>query len=204
MADPLKRPEQPAQAPQHTPLNAPLFRTLLERLGEDRRAIVLDLGSARTETIALFGRFRCRLDIADLTAGLARLGEDAAPDELRAATEALLPAPRQEPADVVLCWDLLNYLTRPALEAVMACVAARAQPGTLVHALIAYAATRMPTRPNRIVALDDQHLSFTPVTAETRPAPRYTPEDLTGCMPDYEMVRGMLLRNGMQEFLFRL
>jgi len=86
----------------------------------------------------------------------------------------------------------------------MSSVAARGQPGTLVHALIAYAADRMPARPRRFVALDEQHLSTAPCTEETRVAPRYTPEDLSVCMPGYKMVRAMLLRNGMQEFLFRL
>ena len=37
-----------------------------------------------------------------------------------------------------------------------------------------------------------------------RPAPRYSPEDLARCMPRYSVERGRLLRNGMQEFLFKL
>ena len=54
-----------------------------------------------------------------------------------------------------MCWDLLNYLQRPALKALMARVAARSRPGTLVHALIAYSAPRMPARPDRYAALPD-------------------------------------------------
>jgi hypothetical protein len=38
----------------------------------------------------------------------------------------------------------------------------------------------------------------------TRNAPRYTPEDLSQCMPRYSVERARLLRNGMQEYLFRL
>ena len=37
-----------------------------------------------------------------------------------------------------------------------------------------------------------------------RMAPRYTPEDLAHCLPRYRVERARLLRNGMQEFLFRL
>jgi hypothetical protein len=33
-------------------------------------------------------------------------------------------------------------------------------------------------------------------------SPRYTPEILGQCMPLYRRERAMLLRNGMQEFLF--
>ena len=44
---------------------------------------------------------------------------------------------------------------------------------------------------------------FTPSTVVTT-APRYTPEDFALCMPRYTVERARLLRNGMQEFLFRL
>jgi hypothetical protein len=42
-----------------------------------------------------------------------------------------------------------------------------------------------------------------PVLFGAEDAPPYSPEDLAMCMPDYVAERGMLLRNGMQEFLFR-
>ena len=46
--------------------NVPLFRSLIDNLAEDRRWVVLDLGAARPQTVALLSRFRCRLEIADL------------------------------------------------------------------------------------------------------------------------------------------
>lgn len=204
MAELLSRTAERDQASATAPLNAPLFHTLLEPLGDGRRAIVLDLGPARTETLALFGQYRCRMEIADVPAGLDELLADQAPEELAAKIEALLPAPGADPVDLVLCWDVLNYFERSALSMLMKAIAARGQPGTLVHALIAYAATEMPARPKRYAAVDEQHLAAVSVTAEMRPSPRYSPEDLGLCMPDYKMVRAMLLRNGMQEFLFRL
>jgi len=204
MAELLSRTVERNKAPDTAPLNAPLFHTLLERLDDGQRAIVLDLGPARTETLALFGQYRCRMEIADVPAGLDELLADQEPDELDARIETLLPAPRKDPVDLVLCWDVLNYFERPALKTLMRAIAARGQPGTLIHALIVYAASEMPARPNRYAAVDEQHLVATPVTGQIRPSPRYTPEDLALCMPDFKMVRAMLLRNGMQEFLFRL
>ena len=52
--------------------------------------------------------------------------------------------------------------------------------------------------------VDDHSLRIVANTRKMRPAPRYSPEDLGLCMPDYRLERAMLLRNGMQEFLFRL
>src|SRR5690606_34794488 len=96
-------------------IGAPLFRSLLEEFREGGRSVVLDLGPACPETVALLSQFRCRLDIADLAQGLDEFNaiEEAEPAQLGATAEALLPLRRPEATDVVLCWDLLNYL-RPA------------------------------------------------------------------------------------------
>jgi hypothetical protein len=185
-------------------LNAPLFRSIIEGLDERKRWVVLDLGAARNETIALFSRFRCRLDIADLAQDLESLSGELEPTELERRAEALLPPQRTEATDLVLCWDLLNYLDRPALAALMGRIAARAHQGTAAHGLIVYSEAQMPTQPGRYVPREDCSLLNLSNCATLRRAPRYSPEDLTLCMPGYAIERGRLLRNGMQEFLFRL
>jgi hypothetical protein len=187
-------------------LNAPLFQSVIERLrGAGGRCVVLDLGAARPETIRLLGEFRCRLDIVDLADGLEQLNmPEQTPRGLRERAESLLPPRRREAADVVLCWDLLNYLNRPALSMLMECIAARARRGTLAHALVVYSARKMPLRPSTFYPVDEQHLTSLPPAQAERDAPRYTPEDFTLCMPRYTVERARLLRNGMQEFLFRL
>ena len=119
------------------PLNAPLFRSLVERMQEGERAVILDLGPAQPATISLFSQFRCRLDIADVAEGLPSLEEgDEDPEVLKKKVEALLPPRRDEPTDLVLCWDFLNYFRKPALKAFMNCVADRGRPGMVAHALI--------------------------------------------------------------------
>jgi hypothetical protein len=185
-------------------LNAPLFHTLIQRLEGGGRWVVLDLGAARTETLALFGRFRCRLDIVELADGVDALNAEQDPASLQRCAEGLLPVKGGEPIDVVLGWDLINYLSRPALTVVMESIAARCRGGAFAHALVYYSAPRMPERPSCFVPLDEQRLrNVGPAQAE-RTAPRYSPEDLALCMPRYTVERGRLLRNGMQEFLFRL
>jgi predicted TPR repeat methyltransferase len=116
----------PGESVNAEPLNAPLFRSLMERLEEGERAVILDLGPAQPATVSLFSNFRCRLEIADIAEGLSSLDEeDETPEALRNKAESLLPERRDEPTDLVLCWDLLNYLNPPALKALMTCVAER-------------------------------------------------------------------------------
>jgi len=191
----------PAAEP--VPVNAPLFRRLVDSLSDEKRCVVLDLGPARAETVALLTPFRCRLDIADLAEGLQALDQEPDPALLRERAEALLPPPRQEPVDIVLCWDLLNYLQRPAIAALMTCISARMRPGAFAHLLIVYSGTTMPARPSRFAPLPDGRLIETPTTDARRPAPRYSPEDLGKCLRGLRSESATLLRNGMQEFLFR-
>jgi len=183
---------------------APLFRSVTECLETGKRRVILDLCSARGQTIAFLNRYRCRLDIADLGDGLDKLNAETDRGRLADLAESMLPARHYETTDIVLCWDLLNYLERPALTAVMAGVAARAATGTLVHALIVYADSHMPARPGNYAVLDDQQLCGLSSYTEERAAPRYSPEDLKKCLAGYVMDHAVLLSNGMQEFLFRL
>jgi hypothetical protein len=185
-------------------LGAPLFHSLIQRLHSGGRWVVLDLGPARSATLRAFGRFRCRLDIVDLAGGLDALNGETDPRLIRQCADSLLLPRRSEPTDIVLCWDLINYLNQPALSALMECIAARCKRGALAHGLVYYSAKRMPNRPSTFVPVDDQHLAQVVTPSGERPAPRYSPEDLARCMPRYSVERGRLLRNGMQEFLFKL
>jgi hypothetical protein len=185
------------------PVNAPLFRRLVETLSAERRSVVLDLGPARSETVALLTPFRCRLDIADLASGLDALDQETDPKLLREKAEALLPPARSEPVDIVLCWDLLNYLQRPAITALMTCISARMRPGAFAHLLIVYSGTTMAARPGRFAPLADGRLLETATTDVRKNAPRYSPEDLGKCLRGLRSESATLLRNGMQEFLFR-
>lgn len=191
-------------AAERAPVNAPLFRRLVESLSEERRSLVLDLGPVQPKTVALLTPFRCRLEIADLADGLAVLNDEPDPDLRREKVEALLPLPRQEPTDIVFCWDLLNYLQRPAIASLMDCIVARMRPGGFVHALIVYSGTTMPARPSRFAPLPDGRLIETMTTTEQRTAPRHSPEDLGKCMRGLRTDGASLLKNGMQEFLFRM
>ncbi len=204
MIDWRSRAAERAATPTPAPFNAPLFRSLIEHLDEDRRWIVMDLGAAHTQTISLLGNFRCRLDIADLADGLETLRERDEETSLDEIAEELLPKPHGEPVDVILCWDLLNYMDRDTLRAIMGRVAARSHRGTLAHALIVYSETHMPSYPGHFVPQSDLSLLDLDARPADRAAPRYSPDDLGRCLPGYAIEKAMLLGNGMQEFLFRL
>jgi len=185
-------------------VRAPLFQSLAEKLAEDRRWVVLDIGAVRPETVAVLSDFRCRLDIADLGQAIDALAASTEDSRLDDFVAALPVAKNPEPIDVVLTWDYLNYLERDGLAALMAAIAQRCRRGALVHALIVYSERLMQQQPGEFVPADAGHILERSTVKADRIAPRYSPDDLTRCMPGYQTERVRLLANGMQEYLFKV
>lgn len=190
-----------------TTFHAPLFHDLVAGLDEKKRHVMLDLGTASTSMLALLGRSRCRVEIADLAyfGGVNRLNGTEPGPALAGVAESLLPNRLSDDAiDHVYCWDLPNYLTLNALSALMVAIGRRARPGALAHALIFYADRDMQEYPGRFVPTPDGELIHHSLASKAIAAPRYSPEDLGKGMGRFVIDRARLLGNGMQEFLFRL
>lgn len=187
--------------------HAPLFHDLVDGLDAAERHVALDLGAASTEMLALLGRSRSRVEIADLAhfGGVDRLNAAEPGAALANAAETLLPNRRtDDPIDLVFCWDLPNYLSLKSLSALMTAIAHRSGHRALAHALIFYAGNDMNEHPGRFVPTPDGELSDRGAAKATIAAPRYSPEDLGKNMGGFAIDRVRLLSNGMQEFLFQL
>lgn len=203
----LRRPSPVARAGPAASFNAPLFYELVAGLHTDPRHVVLDLGAASTEMLALLGPARCFVEIADFAHfdGISRLNDTATEPRRAEAADVLLPNRLStEPISLVFLWDLPNYLTLNALSSLMAAIRNRAAMGAYVHALIVYAERNMPEHPGRFVPVADGGLQNLAGSHISVAAPRYSPEALGKAMGRFEIDRARLLANGMQEFLFRL
>lgn len=189
------------------PIRAPLFAMAVEAFEDDRRHVVLDLGRARAGTVDLFGGYRCRIDIVDLPAsldGLPDIEEEGGREAVERWLDGLLPPARGESVDLVLCWNLLNYLPAAVIEALGRRLAGRASPHARLHALIEYQATRMAAVPASFAPVGFELLAD-PAEGDPAaiPAPRYSPKELEKRLPGFTSEKTMLLGNGMQEYLYR-
>jgi hypothetical protein len=186
---------------------APLFESLLDQLAAPRRWIALDLGAASTAMLELLGKFRTRVEIADLPGcgGIDMLNAETNESRLAEIAEFVLPKHDDpETIDIVFCWDMLNYLRPAGIAALTSAIEKRCRPGTLAHGLVVYADSDMPARPGRYRPTLEGKLTDARRPTDLIPAPRYSPEDLSQTMGQFAIERAMLLSNGMQEFLFRL
>ncbi len=207
MAVSLRRANTAASPNAPAAFHAPLFGELASALEPSDRHVILDLGAASTGMLALLGRSRSRVEIADVafSGGIERLNALEPGPDLTSAADALLPdpAPGNE-FDLVFCWDLPNYLTLDALSALMDAIGRRARPRALAHALIVYAEREMSEQPGRFVPTADGELIDRNARQASIAAPRYSPEELGKSMGQFVLDRARLLSNGMQEFVFQL
>ena len=187
-------------------LHAPLFENLVAKFDPAERSVLLDLGAASTSLLALFSESRCCVEIADVAYfGGCELLNSAEPGPgLADVAETLLPERvTHDPVDIVFLWDLPNYLSLPALKALMQAISHRSRERTVAHALIYYSERNMPKFPGRFVPKDGVKLENHALPGELVAAPRYSPEELTDHMGGFAIDRARLLSNGMQEFVFR-
>lgn len=186
-------PTQPSQ------LLAALFR----HVDEGQRVSVLDVGQAMPETVDFLSAFRCKLFIADLFADLP-VGTGSEDDPPLAARFAeLLPFPEDSRFDIVLFWDLFNYLEPDAIAAFLHHVRPFLHPGTVAHGF----AVHNPRSPQ----VEDCHgiarIDALTVRRRGRLPPGYSPHSqrqLQSLLQGFTVERSVLLPDSRLELLLRV
>jgi hypothetical protein len=195
---------------------------VLDWLGRQHHPRVLDLGGAHGDNVAFLSRFGCRLEIVDLFAQLAEgqpLGET-----LPATQSHTSPRPRAgvrdleqivaqamassdaggpdpvEPLDLVLAWDLFDYLAPAQVEAAYRGLCRHLRPGARLFAQISYVGN-IPLRPRRLRIADARSLVWDAEAPRVRPSPRYTERQLLKRLPGMRVEQSFLLRNGYREII---
>ena len=178
---------------------------LIRRLKAQPWARVLDLGPAVGANVEFLAQYQCRLHIADLFHSLSERIERH-PGETGQAASRLrdeLPAANEPPFDLILTWDLLNYLDQEEIRVVGERLAGICHRDGLVFVMISNA-RQIPNMPCRYTIVDDGSLRYECDSAQHRLAPRYKEPDLEKLLPAFEVETSYLLRNGYQEYLLEL
>jgi len=205
-----RAPEQPRPAPpaaRAEPAPAPeIHRSLalaavLAELPPESRLSVLDLGPAVGANLEfLSARYRCRLHVADLwrSAGTHRLADPEA--DPAALFRELLPLGAAPAIDLVLAWDLLNYLRRDQIRALADHLAPACRPGGRLFAMVLIG-REIPRQPLTYELREGGDLVYRGAGGATRPGPRYRPAEIDSSTPGFAVDRNYLLRHGVQEYL---
>ena len=183
---------------------------LVSKLGEERKRAILDLGPALGVNVDFFRPWARRLTIADFFQTLLARQEERelaaeapqeSPEALSSLFCELLPYdPAETPFDVVLAWDIFNYLSFEQLRALGKRLGAFCCPGSLVFALVSFQRA-IPARPRRFTIVEPGSLLYEASTAAMASAPLYEERELARALPDFHVEASYILRHGMKEYL---
>lgn len=176
--------------------------TLFRQLRRDRKYHILELGPAVGDNINYLSRFSCRVRVEDLhcTLGSFDYLSQAGKVDYEAVFQYLLPYEKSTRFDIILAWDLLNYLEFVEVQFLMRHLSRFCHQGTVLFAMIS-TVKNIPDKPGHYRIIDDSNVLYESQSTVLRPCPRYHDVDLKQLMPTFRVYNSYLLRNGMKEYL---
>jgi hypothetical protein len=194
---------------QQTPSTGwPVFRSLglgalLQQLEEGRLYSILDLGPARAGNLEFWAPTARRICFEDYyytwaDKGFVKPEEGGSYLPLLA---RLLSFRDDARFDIVLAWDIFNYLDHDHVCALVKYIGRSCPPGAIWLALVSSSAT-IPVRPTVFQIRDREHLSYENSSPIMKPSPCYQPRDIARMIPGFQVMHSFLLRHGIQEYLF--
>ena len=179
------------------------LNALVDSVRGDRSYSILDLGPALQGNVGFWSQFACCLHIHDFYRSYRERKAAAVPEEEseEAAFSALLPFSDETVFDIILAWDLFNYLDLQELEALVKRLSRWCRPGTRLFALIS-SLPNISVSPTMFRILNREQISYEVLNQDTRQCPRYQPRDIARLMAPFIVSSSFLLRHGIQEYVF--
>ncbi len=187
--------------------NSPSVGVLSQRFPRPGKCQVLDLGAPASSTVAFFSESACEFYLEDLYRFFIapRKDREDIGDEdnhVAAAIAAALSYDEAARFDLILGWDLFNYMERGAIELLMARIARSCRSGTLLFLTVSTGAM-ISSAPARITMTNDGRLHHRRAIDDRSIAnPRLSPAALESMMRGFRLLHSFLVGDEMQEFLF--
>jgi len=180
--------------------DSPALTEIFAALDPERPVRVLDLGPALQTNLDFYATIADGVRIVPLLRndGLAGLQELDA-EAFAARLNRLLPI-NDEGFGLIFMWDLLNYLVDEQPSLLAHHLAAVAESGAKIHAMIVNAAT-MPSEPSRYELMKAGRLTYRPTTRQRTAAPDPPAARVERWLGSFLVERSFLLRHGIREFI---
>lgn len=180
-----------------------VFLELLERNRKrsDKSCTVLDLGRAIGANVDYLSTFAGKIHLEDLGTKVEQALRTPGAEH-RVDLETVGFSSSTIKYDLVLAWDLLNYLNPSEVKLLGRHIAAVSHPGTL---FVAYFCTapQMSALPCIIRLHKGGRADFEQQTPQTVPCPRYSKSQLRALLPGFKRSRSLILTHGYEECVFR-
>ncbi len=187
-------------------MNSPLLFGALQALSPDSSIGLLDLAPANASLLDYFAEYYCKLYLPGCRDELLSLdtGIDSGQPPLAVTMASLLPLRQAQgrPLDLVLLWDLPNYLDQSVLSALISYLATHSSRDTVLHTYV-HTRQTMPDAPGDYRLTVEQKVKVEISTAWNTGSPGFYLELINKVFTPFRVDRGMLLANGLQEYILR-
>jgi hypothetical protein len=177
------------------------LNTLLRSMQDDRKYFILDLGQPLGGNVEFWSQYQCRLYIEDFYRDYRAKAAPGAEVSKEAIFADLLQFSAETSFDIILTWDLFNYLDPEEIGMLVLRLSRWCRSGALLFALIS-SLPLIPAEPTVFRILDSERMVYETRTHETQPCPRYHPRDVAKYVAPFEVSSSFLLRHGIQEYVF--
>ena len=114
----------------------------------------------------------------------------------------LAPILDEHTFDLILVWDIFNYMSRRNIIDLMAIVSPMCSPGAFLY-LFNWMRKEMPNVPGKFDFLEDGDLEYATNTSEIKLSPTYSPLSFKDMMPSFRLHRTLANRAGFYEILLQ-
>jgi SAM-dependent methyltransferase len=203
-----RRPEGDAAPGREAVAAAPVFptkalRKFLASLTSRESPTLLDLGPVVGSNVSFFGeQLGCKIRVEDIYAEVDRHARE---DKLEALPDFLkrrFPQPDGS-VDGILCWDLIDYLGRPAAHALAEQLDRILRPDGTLLAFFGTTASPQGGRYTKYTVIDDANLMYRPYAAVHGRQAVLVNRDILRLFEGLRVADSFLLQHNVREILFR-
>ena len=202
-SEPDVRPQGPASAAADDPVFATkALKKFLATLTAHESPVLLDLGPVVGSNVSFFGEtLGCKIFVEDIFADVDRHVRDNKVDELPAFFKKRFPQ-GEGTVDGILCWDVIDYLDRPAAQEIATQLTRVLRPD---GALLGFFGTAAPrdTRYTKFIIVDDVNLKHRPYPALRGRQAILLNRDIIRLFAGLRVSDSFLLQKNLREILFR-
>jgi hypothetical protein len=174
----------------------------LSSLQANDNPLLLDLGPVVGSNVTFFGeQLGCRLRVEDLAKDIDRHVKDNTVDQL---PEFFAKRFKEAPGTVdgILCWDLLDYLDRPAAQALATALSKLLKPDGCLLGFFSTAEQREPIY-TKYVVVDESTLRYRNYPATRARQRSLLNGDIIKLFKDLRVTDSFLMKSKVREMLFR-
>jgi len=202
-ADRGEAPDRPAPLITETLATSRALPKFISALSHQTSPVLLDLGAVVGSNVSFFGdRLSCKMLIEDLHEDIEAAVRDRTTSELAGRLATRLTTAVTQPVHGILCWDVFDYLDKPAARALAGCLRGLLQPKGLLHGLFGTVSARREQRTRFIVQSENTMKCRTepwvPIQSQA-----FQTGEITRMFEGLTVVESVLLQSKTRETLFR-